>query len=82
MFYNATITFHVYHNNSLNCILGGSSCKPYFCSIFCFLHKLHMQYMQIYKVLVHCTCKSCREQKILQKLGVQEAPPNDMWLTF
>ena len=23
---------------------------------------------------MHCTCKSCKEQKILQKLGLQEAP--------
>ena len=60
---------------SLNCILGCASCKPYFCSFFVFLHKLHVQYMQIYKVLMHCACKSCREQKTLQKLGLQEAPP-------
>ena len=31
--------------------------------------------MQIYKELMHCACASCREQKVLQKLGLHEAPP-------
>ena len=44
------------------------------------MHELHVQCIQIYKTLVHCTCKLCREQKILlQKSGlhvdVHEAPP-------
>ena len=43
------------------------------------MHELHVQCIQIDKTLVHCTCKLCREQKILQKSGlhvdVHEAPP-------
>ena len=32
---------------------------------FYFLHELHVQCTQIYEELMHYTCKSCREQKIL-----------------
>lgn len=55
--------------------MGGASCEPYFCCIFCFLHELHVQIVQIYVVLMHCTCKSGREQNILQKSKLHEVPP-------
>ena len=44
---------------SLNCRLCGASCRPH----ICFLHELHVQFMQIYEKLMHCTCKSCKFEK-------------------
>ena len=44
---------------SLSCRLCGALCKPH----FCFFHELHVQFMQIYEKLMHCTCKSCKFEK-------------------
>ena len=47
------------------------------CIMFCLLHELHMQCMQIHKKLMHCMCKLCKESNIhvLHKVGFHEAPP-------
>ena len=56
-----------------NCRLGGASCKLYFCyyfcSIFCFLHELHVQCMQIYEMHVQIV------QRTKYIAGLHEAPP-------
>ena len=44
--------------SSLNCRLGGASSTPHFCIIFCFLHELHEQCMQVYEEMMRFTRKS------------------------
>lgn len=41
----------------------------------CFARIVCVQCMQNYEELMHCTCKSCRDQEIFQKSGSLEAPP-------
>ena len=40
-----------------------------------FTRKLLVQFMKICRELMLCACKSWREQKMLQKSGLHEAPP-------
>lgn len=51
--------------HSLNCCLGGASCKPQFCSIGCFLHTLCVQ---IDEVLIHCRCKFVERTKDIMRV--------------
>ena len=48
-----------YHNSHLD----GASCKLHFCIIFCFLHELHVHFMQIYVKLMHYAFRSCETEK-------------------
>ena len=43
--------------------MDGASCKPLFFIIFCFLHELHVHFMQIYVKLMHCACRSFETEK-------------------
>lgn len=49
------------------------------CLFVCFARIVCVQCMQNYEELMHCMCKSCRDQEIFQKSGSHEAPPKPVW---
>ena len=48
--------------HSLHSRLGGASCKPHFCNVFCSLHDSHLQCISPLEIYIHCTCSLCKKQ--------------------
>ena len=48
--------------HSLHSRLGGASCKPHFCNVFCSLHDSHLQCISPLEIYLHCTCSLCKKQ--------------------